>query len=208
MPLTRARFCALTAVISFNATVAVAARFYVRRRKKAKYGADDWTILASLTTGVHVGAFRHIVERCSDRTLRRARNEEPGEAADQVWILTVVCLCTTKLSVVFLYRRLFKIERIFNIYTIFLGVLLVLWSIALLLARIFRCGLEISAQWDSLSNPGAHCRPIHAISAAFVISDVVTDVMVLFAPVPIVWRMRLSRARRVGVLAILGLGLL
>ena len=39
---------AITSILSTIGTAAVIARFSVRRWKKTKYGADDWTILVGL----------------------------------------------------------------------------------------------------------------------------------------------------------------
>lgn len=44
---------AIVVVLSTIATLAVAARFWVRKLKKARYEADDWTILASLESSTH-----------------------------------------------------------------------------------------------------------------------------------------------------------
>lgn len=48
MEISRTNVYVADILLSLLATVAVIARFWVRKLRKARYGADDWTILASL----------------------------------------------------------------------------------------------------------------------------------------------------------------
>ena len=43
---------------------------------------------------------------------------------------------------------------------------------------------------------------------AFAVSDVITDIMVLVTPVPIIWKLQMGVAERVGLTVIFGLGAL
>ena len=113
-----------------------------------------------------------------------------------------------KLSMVFLYRRIFQVEPIFDFYSIGLIILLALWTLGFLFARIFHCGTKPSALWSSFESLNKYCKAATPVSNGFVISDIITDLMVLISPMPIIWNMRLPVLKRLGVLAIFALGFL
>lgn len=123
-------------------------------------------------------------------------------------ILLIAGIGLVKLSVVFLYRRIFNVVRTFRIYSHSLIVLLAAWTIAFLFANIFQCGIHISALWGSAEGIGRYCKTSGPASYGFVVSDIITDVLVLVSPIPIVWHIQVSTVRKLGITGIFGLGLL
>ena len=97
-------------------------------------------------------------------------------------------LGTIKLSVILLYRRIF-IGRLFNHYTLALCALIAFWSLSFIFATAFQCDAHIECWWSSISTMREHCVDTAALSLGFGISDVITDLMVLAIPLPIIWKL-------------------
>ena len=119
--------------------------------------------------------------------------------------LTYGCI---KLSVLFLYRRLF-IGTTFHYYSLTLCALLFTWTLAFFFAFAFSCGVHPEYWWLSPTTR-AKCdyAAFRKYNLAFAVSDVVTDLMVLLTPLPIVWKLKMSIGERVGVSVVFGLGFL
>ena len=112
-----------------------------------------------------------------------------------------------KLSVLLLYRRLF-VGSLFNFYSLAMCVVIALWSLSFFFAFAFQCGTNIANWWTSAATIEAYCDNTSALIVGFGISDVITDVMILTTPLPIVWRLQMSIANKVGLTAIFLLGML
>lgn len=112
-----------------------------------------------------------------------------------------------KLSVLLLYRRLF-VGALFNFYSLAMCVVIALWSLSFFFAFAFQCGTDIANWWTSATTIEAYCDNTSALSVGFVISDIITDFMILITPLPIVWRLQMSTANKVGLTAIFLLGML
>ena len=93
-----------------------------------------------------------------------------------------------KLSITFYYRRMFVISRgsLFDWITKVAIAIVLLWTIGCLFAFIFYCGTHIPANWGSTQDWLRYCEPSEDADTAFVISDLITDVMVLCMPLPVV----------------------
>jgi len=121
--------------------------------------------------------------------------------------MTIACVGTIKISVLLLYRRVFFAERVFYIYSSCLCVAVALWAVGFFFARIFMCGAQVSIFWNGFAVYKQKCK-VHPISNGFGISDIITDVLVVASPIPIVWRLRLPKLQRAGVIGIFALGFL
>lgn len=93
-----------------------------------------------------------------------------------------------KLSIIFFYRRLFLIIRwsAFDIISLAYIVIIIIWALTSLLLFLFVCGSKIYLQWGPLAEAQDQCGDFFAVELGLVISDLVTDVMILTLPMPIV----------------------
>ena len=123
------------------------------------------------------------------------------------YIVLVLTLGVVKLSVLLLYRRLF-VGRFFNGYSLTMSALVVLWSLSFTFAYAFQCGTKLSYYWTSAATIEEYCDNTNAIDLGFVVSDVMTDLLLLATPLPIIWRLQLSMPQRIGLCGIFLLGLL
>ncbi|PVH97493.1 hypothetical protein DM02DRAFT_674116 [Periconia macrospinosa] len=220
MVLSRTDVFAIDIILSLLATFAVIARFWVRKLRKSRYGADDWTILGSLMLmwamsaiilrGAATSAFASRVSR--DPKTHRAIYDKKVKRTLQfhmtVWIFTIVLVGLVKISVVLLYRRLFRVKKGFRIYSVFLMVVLSIWTVSFLFARVLQCGPKMSIIWTFSANRAKLCKAADPISNGFMISDVITDLIVVLSPIPVIWGMHLPRLQKFAVFGIFGMGFL
>lgn len=109
------------------------------------------------------------------------------------------------MSVLLMYRRLF-IGSLFSRYSLLMCVVIVLFSLSFFFAFAFQCRTNIQNLWSSLETIERYCDNTGAIDFGFVIADVLTDIMILVIPIPIVWRLQLSTSQRIGLIGIFLLG--
>jgi hypothetical protein len=93
-----------------------------------------------------------------------------------------------KLSIIFFYRRLFLILRwsAFDIISLAYIVIIIIWALTSLFVFLFVCGSKIYLQWGPLAETRDQCGDLFAVELGLVISDLVTDVMIITLPMPIV----------------------
>ena len=99
-----------------------------------------------------------------------------------------------KLSVIFFYRRIFvtRAWSTFDIVTKVSAVIVVLWTIGFFLVNIFGCGRHFDYGWGPLVEE-EHCVDGLVELEALMISDFITDLLVLILPFPIVSSTELFR---------------
>lgn len=93
-----------------------------------------------------------------------------------------------KLSVIFFCRRIFcdVFKNRFDIITKILVSLVVVWSVGFTFAVIFECGTNFWALFGTADNLVKYCVETLKLAEAFVISDAITDLMILGLPLPMV----------------------
>lgn len=111
-----------------------------------------------------------------------------------------------KMSVLLLYRRLL-VGPLFNRYSLAMCFVIALWSLSFFFAFAFQCGTDIAHWWTSAATIKAYCDNTNAVNLGFVISDVITDFMILIIPIPIVWGLQMSNAHKIGLTGVFLLGL-
>ncbi|KAL8824018.1 MAG: hypothetical protein Q9170_008272 [Blastenia crenularia] len=174
--------------------VAVALRFMSRRVVRAEIKADDWIIVlaaglfisfaTSICVAIHFGAGRHAI-----------LVEDPKALTEIVILATCLYICTctaTKMSILFLYYRIFPLRR-FRIILIVVGSSVIAWTIAIVLVEIFQCW-PIKLQWDPTAL--GHCVNFVAYAITVFTTNVITDLLIFALPLPLVWRLHTSKKRK------------
>lgn len=92
-----------------------------------------------------------------------------------------------KLSIIYFYRRLFVTRSwsTFDVVTKVATIIIILWTLINFLIQVFSCGTHFQYQWF----PGrisARCLDFLQQLNALMITDFLTDVLVLVLPFPIV----------------------
>ena len=105
------------------------------------------------------------------------------------FILTVVAYGCIKLSVLFFYRRLFVngTSRTFDYITkIAIGIIAV-WTLTFFFMQLLMCGPHIEKNWGPLIDFES-CLDGFQYDNGLFISDLITDILVICLPLPIVNR--------------------
>ncbi|KAL8402989.1 hypothetical protein RB594_008301 [Gaeumannomyces avenae] len=203
LTITAATFLALT-------YVSVALRVYVRRWLTKSFLADDWLMLLSqanftvsctfILIGIPFGIGRH------NKALSQRQEIEALKWQALATASYVSNMLFIKLSIAVFLLRLSG-EKKYK-YAIWASAAIVLvWSVVLFFWNIFQCS-PVEAQWD-YTIPGLKCvTSDQVVSAALALSamTVLSDFFYALLPVPIIWRVKMTKQAKLTVMLILGLG--
>ena len=106
----------------------------------------------------------------------------------------------TKLSVLFLYRRIFWANKTFRRIADAIAVLIVLWGVVFLLVESFICMSDGSTS--------VTCAAQEWALLWFGITDVLGDLLVLWLPCPRLRELQMGGREKVGLVMIFALGTL
>ncbi|RYP14756.1 hypothetical protein DL765_006171 [Monosporascus sp. GIB2] len=113
----------------------------------------------------------------------------------------IVTLAATKASVLCFYLRVFAMTNVAPASKWMLGVCVV-WGLAFILAPILICR-PISAQWTDANK----CGNLVALILASMISNIVSDLAIMWLPMPSIWSLQARKADKLGIMACFALGL-
>lgn len=99
---------------------------------------------------------------------------------------------TTKLSILFLYHRLFPLQW-FKRTVLALGIFIVCYSIPQIFGDIFQC-VPIRSKWDPTVT--ATCIDYVRLIIACGVINIVTDFIMLALPLPVLWSLHVSEHRK------------
>ncbi|PQE23630.1 integral membrane protein [Rutstroemia sp. NJR-2017a BVV2] len=119
-------------------------------------------------------------------------------------ILSVLSLTFTKLSVVLLYRRIFRGE-LFNKICSGLITIIGCWGISFFFATVFEC-FPIRDVWVTLYGQPRSCYNYLPMFFATAISNFIIDVMILATPMPLIWKLHMPVQQKAAVTGIFLLG--
>jgi len=125
-------------------------------------------------------------------------------------LLMLSCYYCVKMSVIFFYRKIFVVgsRSAFHWITIVAGVIVTIWWLAYTFAIAFDCGTNFSAHWTALVNLIEDCSDLQNVVLSLLITDLLTDILVLILPVPIVISLKMSTGRKLATIGVFALGLL
>lgn len=110
-----------------------------------------------------------------------------------------------KISILVLYLRLFKVNRLFRYVDFGFMALVVCYCTSLILAILFGCR-PLARSWDS-SIPGT-CINIANVDITIGGFNIFTDTAILILPIPLIWKLQITKAKLFGLLGIFGTGIL
>ena len=115
-----------------------------------------------------------------------------------VLIFEKVTYSTIKLSVLFFFRRIFGKNETFRIVNNILIAVITIWGLTFLFTDAFICGAD--------SHLGHPCAANSWVSLWFAITDVISDIMILALPYPMIRKLQMARREKIGLSAIFLLG--
>lgn len=126
------------------------------------------------------------------------------------WVGTVLYFITTsatKLSILFLYNRLFAVSNAFRYQVIALMVAVAVFGIGTFVADLLNC-IPLKWTWlNSLDDP-RYCFNYNHFWLATGIVEGVIDVAILLLPIPVLSHLRLNKGKKLAVVGVFLIGIL
>lgn len=97
-----------------------------------------------------------------------------------------LALGLTKISLLFMYRRIFSISRRMRVIIVTTIVLVGAWMVALFFAELFQCSTKFWANWGSSYDIRTQCNKTTMIVFAVCLTDSIFDLTILVMPIPLV----------------------
>ncbi|KAI3335181.1 hypothetical protein F4824DRAFT_465033 [Ustulina deusta] len=176
----------------------VALRFYARHFTASRHSLDDWLVLAALLaqlvqTGVIIASIKQGGVGYHVEYLEETRPEEitiflKYLVAESLWYLGTIWIA--KLSICMLYRRLFPQRPIYIVLCVIVAIMIGT-SIATVVALLVACR-PFSANWGPPAIQQTYCIDKEPIFVWATLPNVVTDVVMLVIPLPIVWKLHMA----------------
>lgn len=148
------------------------------------------------------------LERCLqlwDQKTFGANEHKIAWSGEFVYQITV---CLYKLSIIFVYYRIFVLKRFRAALHLVLGFISAyfVWSI---LQTLLQC-LPFAAIWRIYNSPhqGDRCIPARAHLLSLAVANVIIDWTLLFLPIPIIWTLKMSLVNKVEVTIVIAIGAL
>ncbi|MCJ1309565.1 hypothetical protein MMC25_003225 [Agyrium rufum] len=192
--------------LGFLACLAVTLRVAARRIQDLPLKADDYTIIIALIlsicliagtcASVPYGLGRHLYTLDPPNIVKYVKTQVVFE------ILWAAALPLVKISILFLYVRLFPTRNI-RIAAWILGLISIAVGLIGIFGGAFQCQ-PIERIWDK-SIPG-HCIDGIASLKSTSIINVALDFVVLITPLPVIWKLQLSWRRKMLVMGVFLLG--
>ncbi|OAL34809.1 hypothetical protein AYO20_06004 [Fonsecaea nubica] len=175
-----------------------------------RLGSDDvTTILALVFLVVQCGASVAAVDYGYGRPFDLISKQQAEQALKCFFLLQIFYKLTincTKLSMLFLYLRIFT-DRIWFVRTCWILVALVIGAcVSFTLSTILQCS-PISRAWERW-RIDASCVDIYALWYSNAIYNILTDFVIVLMVPPVIFRLKLPVRQKLGLTCVFGLGLI
>ncbi|KAK0507563.1 hypothetical protein JMJ35_010086 [Cladonia borealis] len=187
----------ISILVTFLAIAAVALRFLLRKLSKAQYWWDDWMILAALPWTVtlnicqfyvySIGSGQHAAMLPQPKT--NIKFEKTAFCFELIYIVVIGLI---KYSILLFYRRLFPSKSLLRILQAVASVVLA-WQIAIIAGYIGECR-PIRKVWDTTVS--GTCIDVTKLWIGNSIPNIVTDIVIIVIPLPLIWKLQLPRSQR------------
>ncbi|MCJ1351247.1 MAG: hypothetical protein MMC33_001230 [Icmadophila ericetorum] len=183
-----------TAVMIAAAYAAVLLRFVSRRLSRTALKADDWSVVTGLVLTTFVVMVYYVsLGNAMGRHFILVRSRKEFILTEVTFAsLYILAITFVKLSVLFLYRRLFP-PCWFQYALIGTGAGLCIYCTSFIIVGILQC-VPIDSFWES--NVEGKCIKYGVLSLTGGIINVVTDVVILTLPMPLLWRLNVSKREK------------
>ncbi|MCJ1352543.1 MAG: hypothetical protein MMC33_002527 [Icmadophila ericetorum] len=187
--------------------VAVFLRFVARKTVKQPLLWDDWMILLGLLfswsicigqiVAVIIGGFGQHVQLATLETATRF-----FQMLYFVQIVYIFAIAFIKWSILLFYRRIFSVSGT-KVPLLVIGVIVLCWSIASILASILSC-VPVAGFWDKASP--SKCINTTRFFLGVAIPNITTDLVILIFPLPMIWKLRMAKSQKVALMGVFTLG--
>ncbi|CUS11602.1 unnamed protein product [Tuber aestivum] len=209
-------------VLTIFAIVIVSARIYVRAFVVGGLGGDDYAIVGAMVrssgrggvkfTGLELivrggvkqaGIGKHILELEFDEVLRLLK------ITYALPIIHTLGLYPIKISLLLFYRRLFGPHRSLQRAVRYFIIFETIHTFGSCIGFVFMCA-PVSSWWN-IFRRADDCPTFHETMAIYVgvrAVSVLTDILVVLLPMKLVWDLRVSARKKIGLATVFGLGVI
>jgi hypothetical protein len=124
-----------------------------------------------------------------------------------IQILWATSLAMTKASILLFYMRIFDVaDRLFRIVSRVATLAIFTWCLSVILCGFLLCR-PFAYNWDQ-TIPGGHCNNqilSYILTGSF---NIVTDMLVLCLPIPMIWKLQMPFKTKVALTLIFAIGFL
>ncbi|KAJ2973277.1 hypothetical protein NUW58_g8977 [Xylaria curta] len=185
--------------------IAVTLRMVTRRVTHQKLQYDDWLIIVAVALCVAQLAFLIEAIRYG---LGKHIQVVPLTSVEPYLLYTylselyyAIDVTLIKLSVLALYLRLFNINnRYFKKSCYAMMVFVLAWGVAVLLTTVFQC-TPVRAAWDK-TILDLKCFDLAAFVIGSNVPNILADAVIIVLPLPLLWSLKLSVMRKLGLIAL------
>ncbi|RYP57256.1 hypothetical protein DL769_009602 [Monosporascus sp. CRB-8-3] len=207
---------AASGVVIVLAVLSVALRFYTRLFTKAGLKWDDWLILLAVLSAVITGVLLLWATAVDPDGAWVTSNSDPSyvytpanifhlKLAFVASILYFTITSSTKLSILFMYNRLFSVSVSFRHQAFAAGSLVVGFWIGCTVATLTNCQ-PLEWSWRNSLSDARYCFNYNIFWMASGSVEALIDVLIIMMPVKIVYALQLSARKKVTVAAVFALG--
>ncbi|PWY94259.1 hypothetical protein BO94DRAFT_563712 [Aspergillus sclerotioniger CBS 115572] len=187
------------------ATFAVIGRLCARRLRHLILGPDDWIICFSLACNWALyGIFAGCRQNGLGKHIDAVSSANVAKIAELLYVFQIFYALgptSVKLSLLFLYRRVFERSNFLHLVYAMMALIFVFGIIVTFMA-IFNC-TPISAFWTRQGN----CFNFASFALGYAVVNIVTDLTIWFMPIPIIWKIQMPKQQKVALSLIFALGL-
>ncbi|KAH9864320.1 hypothetical protein J1614_010254 [Plenodomus biglobosus] len=195
------------AVVAFLALVVVCLRVWARRLKGVKLNLSDWLCISALIFAFALlSTIVYDVVQGLGLPLEHAKPEQLVGFNKSILaglFLWTASITLIRLSILFLYVRVFPVQKFILICRMFM-VCELGYAIATYVTGLTICK-PIGSFWGP-SVEGRHCGDREALFLWHGVQNLIYDVLLVGLPMPLVWRLQLPLYKRVSLIGIFGLG--
>ncbi|PYI04015.1 hypothetical protein BO78DRAFT_348674, partial [Aspergillus sclerotiicarbonarius CBS 121057] len=192
------------------AILAVALRFYSHRLKRQGTAAHDLAILvalifssglvACLIAATVIGGLGQHTADLPNPAVQLVQFAKIYLALSPIWGCAISAV---KISILLLYISIFR-SKVFIRCCYGLILLQSLWCVAVILGSLLLCR-PLKMNWDATAE--GHCGSTTAIYLALHIVNLLFDVSVGLAPIPVLWQLQLKLWRKIELSCMFALGI-
>ncbi|KAJ5173917.1 uncharacterized protein N7500_001848 [Penicillium coprophilum] len=207
----------MTSIFFLTGIFAVVLRFYSRRLTKIPPGPDDWFALSSLFFVLALnGIFLSGIIQGAITGHSIVLNNWPQPSALEVLVQKYkyafqttekIAFGLIKLSILLLWKRMLSPIRSFQLFCWFMIGIVAAWSISFFFATLFQCGTNWDWNWAPIKFFLTECTDTLNMLTVFCGTDLLTDFVIMFMPVPIIWKLQMSIKKKIGVTSVFMVGI-
>lgn len=165
---------------------------------------DDWFVVLGLTvlcacTGIQFWNATHgAAGEAVSAATRDAQALVEHKVDFSMIVIEKIAFGAIKLSLLFLYRRIFVLKSNFRMVNNWFMGIVAAWAVSFFVADLLLCGAHPEVQLQVDQRPALEqCGDKGLLLILFAATSVITDVFVLALPMPYIWGLQMQRGKKV-----------